>query len=80
MCINNIIDKLNDDYVETKVYPVDATEYILNNLEVNDMRIYNSFNFGSYLEFKGIPVFIDSRSGIYTEEFNPRNNNSTRLV
>ena len=34
------------------------------------MHIFNHFNFGSYLEFKGIPVFIDSRSGIYYEEFN----------
>ena len=34
------------------------------------MKIFNHFNFGSYLEYKNIPVFIDSRSGMYTEEFN----------
>ena len=35
------------------------------------MKLFNSFNFGSYLELNGIKAFIDSRSGIFTEEFNP---------
>lgn len=78
--LSNIFKKINSKYVKATDYPIDLAEYILNNLEVQDMKIYNSFNFGSYLEFKGIPVFIDSRSEMYTEEFNPRNNNSTRLV
>lgn len=54
---------------ETK-YPVAACEYILDNLDVESMRIYNEFNYGSYLEYKGIPVFIDSRSEMYTEQYN----------
>ena len=33
--------------------------------------LYNHFNFGSYLELNGIKAFIDSRSGVFTEEFNP---------
>ena len=34
------------------------------------MRIYNEYNYGSYLVFKGIPVFIDSRAELYTPQFN----------
>lgn len=69
--ILNILDTLKDDYVSIKSYPIDATKYILENVDISNMRIYNHFNFGSYLEYKKIPAFIDSRSGIYTPEFNP---------
>lgn len=51
-------------------FPVNATEYILENINQENMKIYNGFNFGSYLEYKGIKAFIDSRSEVYTEEFN----------
>ena len=34
------------------------------------MRLWTNFNWGSYLELEGIKVFIDSRSGMYTEEEN----------
>lgn len=70
-CLIEFTKNLTKDYVEISDYPVDATEYILNNIDVNNMKIYNHFNFGSYLEFKGIKAFIDSRSEVYTEEFNP---------
>ena len=69
--IQNLLDNLKNDYINTMTYPVNATEYIIGNIETKKMRIYNHFNFGSYLELKGIKAFIDSRSGIFTEEFNP---------
>lgn len=69
--IKNLLNNLKKDYINTVDYPVNATEYILGNVDVANMKIYNHFNFGSYLEFKGIKAFIDSRSGIFTEEFNP---------
>ena len=34
------------------------------------MSIFNEYNYGSYLLFRGIPVFIDSRADLYTPEFN----------
>ena len=34
------------------------------------MRLYNEYNYGSYLLHKGIPVFIDSRADLYAPEFN----------
>ena len=34
------------------------------------MRLFNDYNYGSYLLFRGIPVFIDSRADLYSPEFN----------
>ncbi len=50
--------------------PEGAAEYILNNLDPNNIRLYNSFNDGGYLEFRGIKVFLDSRAELYLESFN----------
>ncbi len=71
LSLNELYSNLIDDYIDTLIYPVNATNYILNNVDTENMRIFNHFNFGSYLELKGIKPFIDSRSGIFTEEFNP---------
>jgi len=68
--ISNYTTNLGQEYVSETLYPVAATEYILENVDIEKMHIFNHFNFGSYLEFKGIPVFLDSRSGIFCKEFN----------
>ncbi len=68
--INKLFNNLKDDYVDTENYPVSATNYILNNIDISNMRIYNHFNFGSYLELNKIKVFIDSRAELYTVQFN----------
>ena len=69
--INN---KKNDEYVSERSYPVKASEWILENLDVNNIRLFNEYNYGSYLLYKGIPVFIDSRADLYAPEFNKMNN------
>ena len=65
-------DVLDDEYVSESSYPVQASEWMLENLDVNNIKLFNQYNFGSYLVFKGIPVFIDSRADLYTPEFNGR--------
>ena len=67
---DNIIINFKIDYISPKKYPVKATEFIKQNLDYKNLRIYNSFNYGSYLEFNNILAFIDSRSEIYCKEFN----------
>lgn len=62
--------RMEDQYVDEKLYPIGATEYIKNNLDYKNMRIYNSYNNGSYLMLNDIPVFIDSRLDVYCSEFN----------
>ena len=63
-------EKKNDVYVDTAKYPVEASQWMLDNLDVDNIRLYNEYNYGSYLLFKGIPVFIDSRADLYAPEFN----------
>ena len=58
-------------YVSNTSYPIKATEYIKENIDIESMRLYNHLNFGSYLELNHIPAFIDSRTEIYCIEFNP---------
>ena len=62
--------KIASPIVNSASYPVKACDYILNNLDVKNIRIYNEYNFGSYMLFRGIPVFIDSRADLYTPQFN----------
>lgn len=62
--------KLNSPIVSTSSYPAKACDYILENINVDDMRIFNEYNYGSYMLYRGIPVFIDSRADLYTPQFN----------
>lgn len=62
--------KVKAPYISEAAYPVQAAEWILDNLDLNTIRLYNEYNYGSYLLFRGIPVFIDSRADLYTPEFN----------
>lgn len=57
-------------FVNEASYPVHAAEYIKNNLDLDNIKLFNEYNYGSYLLYKGIPVFIDSRCDLYTPEFN----------
>lgn len=66
----NFLNNINSEFVNTMSYPVEATKWMKKNIDISKMRIYNNFNYGSYLELNGIKVFVDSRSGIYCEEFN----------
>jgi len=62
--------KLDDDFISKSTYPVEAADYILENLDVDRMKLFNEYNYGAYLIYRDIPVFIDSRCDLYTEEFN----------
>ena len=67
--------KIKSKYIDEKSYPVEMSEFILqyfdeNNINIEDVRLYNEYNYGSYLLFKGIPVFIDSRCDLYAPEYN----------
>lgn len=65
-----IENKKDDEFVNEKTYPVQAADWILNNLDVQNIKLFNEYNYGSYLLYKGIPVFIDSRADLYAPEFN----------
>ena len=57
-------------YVDEADYPVAASDWMIANLDIKNIRLYNEYNYGSYLLFRGIPVFVDSRADLYAPEFN----------
>ncbi len=70
----NIVPKLDDKFVNESSYPVAACDYILENIDLENAKFYNEYNYGSYMLFRGIPVFIDSRADLYAPEFNENEN------
>lgn len=65
-----VVDKKDHTFVDNSTYPVEASEWILENLNLEKIKLFNEYNYGSYLLYKGIPVFIDSRADLYAPEFN----------
>lgn len=65
------LNKLKDvEIVSKDEYPVEAVEYIKENLNIDEMKLFNEYNFGSYILYQDIPVFIDSRADVYDPAFN----------
>ncbi|MDR0685849.1 MAG: hypothetical protein LBF79_00070 [Dysgonamonadaceae bacterium] len=56
--------------IDETSYPVAACDYIKNNLNLDTVRLFNEYDNGSYLMFRGLPVFVDSRADLYTLPFN----------
>ncbi len=75
---NIVKPTLSNDYIDTSSYPVEASDWILENLDVKNIKLFNEYNYGSYLLFRGIPVFIDSRCDLYSPEFNGTYNKETK--
>ena len=61
--------KQDDEYIDESDYPVQACDYIIQNIDLGKARFYNEYNYGSYMIYRGIPVFIDSRADLYAPEF-----------
>jgi hypothetical protein len=71
--IANVISESKIGYIDNSVepiYPVEMVKYIKENMDYENMRIYNFYDYGAYLLFNDIKVFIDSRSDLYMKEFN----------
>ena len=64
------VPQQNAPYINSSSYPVEAVEWIKENLDYKNIRMFNEYNYGSYLLLEDIPVFIDSRCDLYTPEFN----------
>jgi hypothetical protein len=63
-------EKIDDEYVSKSEYPVEACDFIIKNIDLETAKFYNEYNYGSYMLYRGIPVFIDSRADLYTPQFN----------
>lgn len=62
-----------NEFVSMKDYPVETSEYIKENFDLKNLKLYNEYNVGSYLLLNDIKVFIDSRCDLYLKEFNNKN-------
>lgn len=49
-------------------YPVAAIDF-LEQQGLTEQRIYNSYNWGGYLIWRNIPVFVDGRADVYGDDF-----------
>ena len=47
LCINMYKPKMKNHFIDETKYPVDAATYILDNLDVKNIRLYNEYNYGS---------------------------------
>lgn len=61
---------ISHDYIREEEYPIEAVNYIKNNIDIDNMKLFNEYKIGGYLLFKGIPVFYDSRADLYDSSFN----------
>ena len=69
-----VVAKKDNKFISVSSYPVNAAEWIKENLDLSQIKLYNEYNYGSYLLYKEIPVFIDSRADLYAPEFNGERN------
>ena len=80
ICFVFVKSKLNDKFIDERKYPVAAADWMVENLDVKNIKLYNEYNYGSYLLFRGIPVFIDSRADLYAPEFNKKDGEDGRDI
>ena len=59
-----------EEFIDGNVYPVEMVKWMKKNLNMDEVKLFNDYDFGSYLIYKNIPVYIDSRSDLYTKPFN----------
>lgn len=58
------------EFINNYYYPVEMVDYMEENMDMDKVKLYNEYDFGSYLILRDIPVYIDSRSDLYTKVFN----------
>jgi len=61
--------QLKKEFIDYEIYPTKAVKYIKENIDLKNAKIFNEYNYGSYLVLNDIPVFIDSRADLYTKQF-----------
>lgn len=70
--IQNIKVRISEEYYTNNDYPIKAAAWIKENLDYKNIKLFNEYNYGSYLLFEEIPVMIDSRCDLYTPQYNTK--------
>ena len=58
-------------FFDSSFVSAEAIDYLEENYDAQQLRLFNSYSYGAYMLFRDIPVFIDSRVNEYTQEFDP---------
>lgn len=58
----------NNEQVIAQNYPVSAVDFLYEN-NLDEARGFNSYNWGGYLIWRKLPVFIDGRADVYGDDF-----------
>jgi hypothetical protein len=59
---------LKNDKAIAALYPVEAVNFLEQEDSIGPLG-YNNYNWGGYLIWRGIPVFVDGRADVYMDEF-----------
>lgn len=70
--IQNIKVRKSEEYYTNNDYPIKAAAWIKENLDYKNIKLFNEYNYGSYLLFEEIPIMIDSRCDLYTPQYNTK--------
>ena len=62
--------KNKPDYGEHILFPDKSIKFIKNNCNYKKAHIFTDFDFGAYVAFHNLPIFVDSRAEVYIKEFN----------
>ena len=68
--VNNSNTKIFNFY-DSDFVSEEAIDFLKENYNVQDLKLFNEYHLGAYMLFRDIPVFIDSRVNEYTRPFNP---------
>ena len=74
ICICILRNRIKEKFIDESNYPVLACDFINQNIDIKNSRFYNEYNYGSYMIFRNIPVFIDSRADLYDPKFSHKEN------
>ncbi len=70
LAVARIVDVAHkNDAAIASLFPVDAVDFLERKGWVETRRGYNHFDWGGYLIWRGVPVFIDGRPDMYGNEF-----------
>ena len=72
LAVIGVYKNKDKDLINYEFYPFEVAEFMTENLDIDKIRIYNSYNNGSCLMMYKIPVYIDSRLDVYCKEFTGR--------
>lgn len=69
-CLGLIKNQFKISVYPDEPYMQQCVDYLVQNVDVGKMRLYNEYETGGFLEYKGIKTLIDSRAEIFLKSIN----------